>query len=182
MANYKRVKIAGGTYFFTVNTYDRQPLLIADIVRKSLREAIISTRKTLPFKIDAWVLLPDHLHAIWTLPAKDANFSARWAMIKQYTSRPCRHLWDDRKVSNSRRTRQESGLWQRRFWEHLIRDDGDYEKHFDYIHWNPVKHGYVTRVIDWPYSSFHRYVREEVCPPDWGGCDLGVFKDVKFGE
>ena len=183
MPEYRRIKVAGGTYFFTVNSYNRRPLLTSDIVRQGLREAIIKTRKTLPFKIDAWVLLPDHLHAIWTLPPEDANFAARWAMIKQYTSKSCRHLFENNeKVGDSRRTRKEMSFWQRRFWEHLIRDDEDYEKHFDYIHWNPVKHGYVTRVIDWPHSTFHLYVAREIYPPDWGGCNTEVFKDLKFGE
>ncbi|MBI4643298.1 MAG: transposase [Deltaproteobacteria bacterium] len=183
MPEYRRIKVAGGTYFFTVNSHNRRPLSTSEIVRQGLRDAIIKTRKTLPFKIDAWVLLPDHLHAIWTLPPEDANFAARWAMIKQYTSKSCRHLFDNNeKVGDSRRTRKEMNLWQRRFWEHLIRDDDDYEKHFDYIHWNPAKHGYVTRVIDWPYSTFHRYVAKEIYPPDWGGCNTEVFKDLKFGE
>jgi putative transposase len=183
MSQYRRIKVLGGTYFFTVNSYNRRPLLTSDIVRHGLREAIIETRKTLPFEIDAWVLLPDHLHALWTLPPEDANFAARWAMIKQYTSKSCRHLFDNSgKVGESRRIRKELNFWQRRFWEHLIRDDDDFEKHFNYIHWNPAKHGYVTRVIDWPYSSFHRYVASEIYPSDWGGCIAEIFKDLNFGE
>jgi putative transposase len=183
MPEYKRIKVAGGTYFFTVNSYDSQPLLTLDIVRKGLRSAIIKIRETLPFKIDAWVLLPDHMHAILTLPPGDDNFAARWAMIKQYTSKACRHIFEyDQKLNESRHLRKELSLWQRRFWEHLIRDDDDYEKHFDYIHWNPAKHGYVTRVVDWPYSTFHRYVAKEIYPPDWGGCNAKVFKGLKFGE
>ena len=183
MPEYKRIKVAGGTYFFTVNSYNRRPLLTSDIVRQGLRGAINKTRETLPFKIEAWVLLPDHLHAIWTLPPGDANFAARWAMIKQYTSKFCRHLFEyDEKVGNSRQLRKEMTLWQRRFWEHLIRDDDDYKNHFDYIHWNPVKHGHVTGVIDWPYSTFHRFVTKQIYPPDWGGCNIEIFKSVNFGE
>jgi putative transposase len=182
MPDYRQIKVEGGVYFFTVNSYSRRPILTSGIVRQALRDAIIITRKTLPFEIDAWVLLPDHLQTIWTLPPEDSNFSARWAMIKQYTSKSCRHLLDNEKVGDSRRTRKELNFSQRRFWEHLIRDENDYGKHFDYIHWNPLKHGYVTRVVDWPYSSFHRYVAAEIYPPDWDGCDAAVFKDLKFGE
>ena len=183
MPEYKRIKVAGGTYFFIVNSYNRQPLLTSDIVRQGLRSAIIKTRIILPFRIDAWVLLPDHLHAIWTLPSGDDNFAARWAMIKQYTSKSCRNLFEyNEKICDSKQLRKELSLWQRRFWEHLIRDGDDYEKHFDYIHWNPAKHGYVARVIDWPYSSFHRYVAKKIYPPDWGGCNEEVFKGLKFGE
>lgn len=183
MPKYKRIKIAGGTYFFTVISYNRKPLLTLDIVRKGLRGAINKTREFLPFEINAWVLLPDHLHTIWTLPSRDANFAARWAMIKQYTSKSCRHLFEyDENICNSKSLRKEMSLWQRRFWEHLIRDDDDYEKHFDYVHWNPVKHGRVTRVIDWPYSTFHRFVAQEIYPADWGGCNVELFKGLKFGE
>jgi len=99
-------------------------------------------------------------------------------MIKQYTSKSCRHLLNNNeKVGDSRRTRKELNFWQRRFWEQLIRDENDYGRHFDYIHWNPLKHGYVTRVVDWPYSSFHRYVAEEIYSPDWDGSDAAAFKD-----
>jgi len=183
MPEYKRIKIAGGTYFFTVNSYKRKPLLTLDIVRQGLRDAVIKTRKELPFKIDAWVLLPDHLHTIWTLPPEDANFAARWAMIKQYTSKFCRDLVEcNDNMGDSKVLRNELSLWQRRFWEHLIRDDDDYKKHFDYVHWNPLKHGYVTRVIDWPYSTFHRFVAQEIYPSDWGECDVEIFKGLKFGE
>jgi putative transposase len=183
MPEYKRIKIAGGTYFFTVISNNRKPLLTLDIVRKGLRDSINKTRKNLPFKIDAWVLLPDHLHTIWTLPSGDADFAARWAMIKQYTSKSCRQLFEYKEtICDSRLLRKEMSLWQRRFWEHLIRDADDYEKHFDYIHWNPVKHGHVSRVIDWPYSTFHRFMAQGIYPPDWGGCNVGLFKGLTFGE
>jgi putative transposase len=104
-------------------------------------------------------------------------------MIKQYTSKSCRQLFEyEENICDSKLLRKELSLWQRRFWEHLIRDDDDYEKHFDYVHWNPVKHGHVTRVIDWPYSSFHRFVVQEIYPPDWGGCNVELFEGLKFGE
>lgn len=137
-------------------------------VRDALREAIRQTRLTAPFDIDAWVLLPDHLHCIWTLPQGDANFSMRWSMIKRYVSRQCGDAFGVKEISSSRARRHESGLWQRRFWEHQIRDDGDFARHVDYIHWNPVKHGLAARAADWPYSTFHRFVRDGAYPSDWG--------------
>ena len=180
MSNYRRAKVQGGRYFFTVNTYGRQAVLIEDSVLEALRQGIESARRTLPFEIDAWVLLPDHLHCLWTLSPEDHNFSARWAIIKRHVSRRCSPS-DQSRLSQSRQRRNESGFWQRRFWEHLIRDETDFRRHMDYIHWNPMKHGYVKRVADWPYSTFHRYVRQGVYPPDWGGVDVDV-ESGEFGE
>lgn len=158
MPNYRRANIAGGTYFFTVNTLRRLPILTEPPVREALREAIRQTRMTAPFDIDAWVLLPDHLHCIWTLPQGDADFSMRWSKIKRYVSQQCGKTFVIDNVCASRTKRHESGLWQRRFWEHQIRDDADFARHADYIHWNPVRHGLVNRAVDWPYSTFHRFV------------------------
>jgi putative transposase len=121
--------------------------------------------------------LPDHLHAIRTLPPGDADFASRWRQIKSGFSRA---LPSAQLRSRSQVRRRETGFWQRRFWEHAIRDDRDFERHVDYIHFNPVKHGYVTRVCDWPYSSFHRYVNNGLLPADWGG-DLGEIEG-RFGE
>jgi putative transposase len=166
--NYRRANIAGGTYFFTVNTLRRLPVLTEVPVREALREAIRHTRLTAPFDIDAWVLLPDHLHCIWTLPQGDAAFSMRWSKIKRYVSQRCGDTFGFENVSSSRTRRHESGLWQRRFWEHQIRDDADFARHVDYVHWNPVKHGLVARAVDWPYSTFRRFVRDGVYAPDWG--------------
>jgi len=184
MSEYRRAKIEGGTYFFTVNTYRRQPILTIDLIRRALREGINQVRRTLPFKIEAWVLLPDHLHCIWALPPEDANFSARWAIIKRHVSKCCTTqrigAWDAPYAS--RRIRKESGIWQRRFWEHLIRNDVDFRRHVDYIHWNPVKHGHVRRVSDWPYSTFHRFVKNGFYPPDWGGDGIDVPDEAGFGE
>ncbi|MFZ6772742.1 REP-associated tyrosine transposase [Undibacterium sp. SXout7W] len=168
MSNYRRSNIAGGTYFFTVNSFRRRPILSNESLRDALRLAIQKTRLTHPFKIDAWVLLPDHLHCIWTLPEGDADFSVRWSMIKRLVSQACADEFSMDDVSASRTQRKESGIWQRRFWEHQIRDDHDFARHVDYIHWNPVKHGLVARAVDWPYSTFHRYVVQEMLPPDWG--------------
>lgn len=168
MSNYRRASIAGGTYFFTVNAFRRMPVLTEAPVRASLREAIRQARDIHPFDIDAWVLLPDHLHCIWTLPEGDADFSIRWAKIKRHVSRECGAEFGLHNLSESRNKRREAGLWQRRFWEHQIRDDMDFARHVDYIHWNPVKHGLVGRACEWSYSTFHRYVREGVYPHNWG--------------
>jgi putative transposase len=119
-----------------------------------------------PFTIDAFILLPDHLHCIWTLPAGDANYALRWNVIKRLVSQATRDLLGY-PVDRSRQQRRELGLWQRRFWEHQVRDEQDFIKHVEYVHRNPVKHGYVIRVRDWPYSSFHRYVRQGLYPVDW---------------
>jgi putative transposase len=155
MSNYRRANTPGGTYFFTVVTQHRQPILTDDPIRTTLRAAIDAIRQSHPFGVDAWVLLPDHLHCIWTLPADDANFGLRWARIKQHVSRQCSATADGAAVlSPSSARRGESGLWQRRFWEHEIRDEDDFRRHADYIHWNPVKHGYVKEVGRWPFRRF----------------------------
>lgn len=131
-----------------------------------LREAFVTVRARYPFRLDAVVVLPEHLHCLMTLPPGDADFSTRWNLIKGHFSRA---LDKGEPVSASRRKRRERGIWQRRFWEHLIRDETDFNRHVDYIHWNPVKHGWVARVEDWPYSSFHDYQRQGVYPPGWAG-------------
>ena len=181
MPNYRRAKDAGATYFFTICTHRRQPLLTQEPFRIALRQAIERTRIARPFTIDAWVLLPDHLHCLWTLPAVDGDFSARWAMIKQYTSKLCREHLAPRCPPASRHKRHELGLWQRRFWEHRIRDEDDFRRHIDYIHWNPLKHGYVQRVVDWPHSTFHRYMAQGVYPMDWAGVGHSEFTEMGVG-
>ena len=181
MSNYRRANTKGGTYFFTVITYRRQKILCNDEIRIALREAIQHVKKTHPFTIDAWVLLPDHLHCIWTLPENDADFGIRWAMIKRFVSKQCHSLRRDDWMTASKRKRKESTLWQRRLWEHQIRDEQDYERHIDYIHFNPVSHGLVNRVVDWPHSTFHRYVKDEVYQENWAG-DGVVSVDGDFGE
>ncbi|MFC0349775.1 REP-associated tyrosine transposase [Undibacterium danionis] len=181
MPNYRRAYTPGASYFFTVVSHARKPIFLQDQVRQALRAAIISTRIHYPFAIDAWVLLPDHMHCIWTLPNNDHQFSNRWGMIKRQVSQAWVCDGSLLHLSNSRNKRRESGLWQRRFWEHQIRDEDDFQHHIDYIHWNPVKHQYVSKVIDWPYSSFHRYVKTGLLPPNWGAS----FEDpgkCNFGE
>lgn len=181
MPNYRRANVCGGTYFFTVNTFRRLPVLTEAPVRAALREAIGQTRLSHPFDIDAWVLLPDHLHCIWTLPQGDADFSMRWSKIKRYVSQQCGDAFGVQEISTSHIKRNESGLWQRRFWEHQIRDECDFERHVDYIHWNPVKHGLVARAGDWPYSTFHRFVNDGVYLPDWGLGQTDLL-DIAVGE
>ena len=170
MPNYRRANAEGGCYFFTVNTLHSQPFLIDADIRAALRGAIESVRKTLPFMIDAWVLLPDHLHCLWTLPEGDADFATRWRLIKTRVTQHCgARLARDEHMTARRKEKRQSSLWQNRYWEHQIRDEDDFARHVDYVHWNPVKHGQVMRVEDWPYSSFHRYVKEGVYPQDWVG-------------
>ncbi|MBC7946197.1 MAG: transposase, partial [Burkholderiales bacterium] len=151
MTAYRRNLIAGGAYFFTVNL---ACALVEEI--ELLRAAFRHVRQHHPFSIDAVVVLPDHLHAIWSLPPADADYSLRWRLIKAFFSRG---LPRDERRSASRRSKAERGIWQRRYWEHTVRDDIDFARHADYIHFNPVKHGHANRVQDWPHSSFHRYVR-----------------------
>ena len=170
MSRYRRASAAGASYFFTVVAYRRQPILCNETVRNALRSAIETVRASRPFVIDAWVLLPDHLHCVWTLPDDDADFSTRWMMIKRAVSLACRE--DYRRaclMTASKLKHRESTIWQRRFLEHQIRNEDDLVRHVNYIHFNPVKHGHVQHAIDWPYSTFHRYVRDGVYAHDWGG-------------
>lgn len=165
MSDYRRLRVPGGTYFFTVNLLDRSASFLVDHV-DSLREAIRTVRSRHPFHIDAWVVLPEHMHCIWTLPPADADFSKRWKEIKREFSKSLPKL---ESISDKRAARGERGIWQRRFWEHAIRDDEDYAAHVDYVHINPFKHGLVRSVADWPYSSFHRFVERGIYPADWAG-------------
>jgi putative transposase len=180
MPDYRRACVPGGTFFFTVVTYQRRPLLLEEPVRHALRLAVQETRTQLPFHIDAWVLLPDHLHCLWTLPPGDENYSLRWSLIKQSVSKRCAAAYRDGiSLSQSRQNRRESWLWQRRFWEHQIRHEGDFARYVDYLHWNPVKHRLVHQAAAWPYTTFHRYVRAGVYPADWG---MAEECDGEFGE
>lgn len=170
MSDYRRAAAPGGTYFFTLVSERRQPILTHPDIRQALREAIQTVRLSLPFAIDAWVLLPDHLHAIWRLPPGDADFSNRWRLIKRHVTHACGSRYNRSDLlSHRRQTKGQGTLWQQRFWEHLIHDERDYARHFDYLHGNPLKHGLVGRVGDWPWSSFHRWVKEGIYPVDWGG-------------
>ena len=172
---YRRAQADGATYFFTVNLPDRRSRLLVEQI-EALRQAVRTVKGAHPFDIVAWVVLPEHLHAVWTLPAGDADYSSRWSQIKGAFSRKLPKI---ERISTSRAQKRERGIWQRRFWEHQIRDDNDLARHVDYLHYNPVKHGYVRRVVDWPYSSFHRFVKRGWLTEDWG-----VEDDIagEFGE
>jgi putative transposase len=175
MVRYRRNFIAGGTYFFTATLVDRTSHALVD-QDDPLRAAFRKTKQAQPFVIDAVVVLPEHLHIIMTLPDGDADYTNRWRLIK-------RRFTDavvTSGISLPRHRNGEYAFWQRRFWEHTIRDERDFERHVDYIHFNPVKHGLVARVCDWPHSSFHRYVRLGLLPMDWAG-DHGT-PPGEFGE
>ena len=164
---YRRAKTPGATYFFTVVTYQRQTIFVdADMV-ELLRQCFREVKRKHPFTIEAMVVLREHLHCIWTLPDGDADFSMRWRLVKSQFSRDCAEAYKH-KQSGARVRKREQAVWQRRFWEHQIRDERDFAQHVDYIHFNPVSHGLVAAPKDWPYSSFHRYVRDGCYPIDWG--------------
>jgi Transposase and inactivated derivatives len=158
--DYRRFYQPGARYFFTVVTDGRQPLLIDHIER--LRDAFRLGMSRQPFAVEAIVVLPDHLHTIWRLPEGDADFSTRWMIIKRKFSAGI----PMGRIRPSQCAKRERGIWQRRFWEHYLRDEADWQRHVDYIHYNPVKHGYVARAGDWPYSSFHRAVAAGSYPAD----------------
>ncbi len=182
MPNYRRAKTKGGTYFFTVVTYRRQRFFTLPDCRLALRNAIVRTKRDYPFSIEAWVLLADHLHCIWTMPENDSYFSKRWGLIKATFSKQTKaELHQEKWMNESKRKHRETTIWQRRFWEHRIRDEEDYVAHVDYIHFNPVKHGYVDQVREWPYSTFHRFVRDGVYPVDWASGQPTIPGD-DFGE
>ncbi|HBG06205.1 MAG TPA: transposase [Geobacter sp.] len=164
---YRRSFTPGGTFFFTVVTEGRRPILASAEVVEVLRGAFRSVRETHSFQIDAMVVMPDHLHCILTLPPGDADFATRWRLIKTWFTKHCPPAL--RTVpSSTRAARGEQALWQHRYWEHLLRDETDYARHLDYIHYNPVKHGLVTSPLDWPYSSLRRHIDRGSYPPDWG--------------
>ena len=163
--HYRRNQQPGACYFFTLVTYQRQPLLTQKNIDR-LRLAFKREMQKRPFNIEAIVILPDHLHALWVLPENDNDYSTRWSNIKRFFSIGCEQSLS--KISNSRQNKREKNIWQRRFWEHTIRDQQDWRKHMDYIHYNPVKHGYVESPADWPYSSFKHNVAKGWYSDDWG--------------
>jgi putative transposase len=164
VTDYRRYFVPGGTYFFTATLADRSLSLLTENIT-ALRTAFRQVRTKMPFVVDAIVVLPDHLHTIWVLPPGDADFSTRWKKIKAAFSRQLPRI-EHRSESQARKG--ERGIWQRRFWEHALRDEADWQRHMDYIHFNPVRHGHVRRAADWPYSSFHRYAKLGVYPREWG--------------
>jgi putative transposase len=176
MVRFRRNYVPGGTYFFTFTLRDRKSQALTDNI-DLLRSAFREVLKTHPFQTDAIVVLPEHLHAVLTLPKNNSDYSRRWQNIKGLFSKSLAKSG----VPLQKDSRGEYRLWQRRFWEHTIRDERDLETHVDYIHYNPVKHGLVTRVADWPYSSFHRYARLGWVSSDWAA-DPSEFDDKEFGE
>ncbi len=162
---YRRTDIAGGTYFFTVNLAERKRTLLIDHVNV-LRKVLKQVKQKHPFSIDAIIVLPDHLHMLWTLPKDDCDYPTRLMLIKAGFSR---QIEKGELINASRYSKGERGIWQRRYWEHLIRDEQDYMNHVNYIHYNPVKHGYVEQASAWKYSSIHRYIEAGALEQDWGG-------------
>ena len=171
---YRRALIKGGTYFFTLVTHNRRQFLCQPENISLLRESFRYVMQRHPFKIDAIVILPEHLHCIWTLPDGDSNFPTRWRLIKSYFSRHCDAQYHG-KMTSSRQKKKEQTLWQRRFWEHQIQTEQDLVHHIDYIHYNPVKHGLVNVPLAWKYSSFHRYVHQGIYHLKWGVNEEVVF-------
>ncbi len=174
---YKRSNTPGATYFFTVVTHERRKILCLGENPQLLKKALETVKDRHPFTIDAIVLLPDHLHCIWTLPTDDDDFSNRWMLIKSAFTRTCQNPFQS-VASKSKVMKRERNVWQRRFWEHQIRDDEDRQRHADYIHYNPAKHGYASSPLAWRYSSFHRYVKAGVYYPEWGLKDRILFDKV----
>ncbi|MBU3915450.1 transposase [bacterium] len=171
---YRRLYVPGGMYFFTLVTEKRRPLLVENI--DILRDAFRRAMKNHPFSIEAIVVLPDHLHTIWKLPPDDSDFSMRWLAIKKHFSFNLNAF----PVSESKKKKREKGIWQRRYWEHLIRDENDLQRHYDYIHYNPVKHGLESNPIDWEYSSFKKCIQQGLYPPDWGCTEPSTIKEMSI--
>ncbi|KAF0192028.1 MAG: hypothetical protein FD165_1362 [Gammaproteobacteria bacterium] len=165
MTNYRRTFIPGGSYFFTIAVAERSSRLLTDNIGL-FRRAVADVKRELPFELIAMVVLPEHLHCVWTLPDGDADYPTRWKKIKAAFSRG---IPKGERRSASRIAKGERGLWQRRYWEHTLEDEDDLRRHVDYIHYNPVRHGHVRCVKEWPYSTFHRDVREGIYPADWAG-------------
>jgi REP-associated tyrosine transposase len=171
MPNYRRIWIPGGTYFFTVALADRQSALLTTHITE-LRTAFRIARGARPFATDAIVVLPDHIHAIWTLPPGDTDYATRWSHIKAMFSRA---LPASERLSASRARKRERGIWQRRYWARAIVDENDFAAHVDYAHINPVKHGLAACAREWPWSNFHRYVREGVLAQEWAAPVVSAF-------
>jgi putative transposase len=172
MPDYRRWRVSGGTYFFTLVTAQRIPILTTELGRQLLRLAIDQVKAKRPFQIEAMVLMPDHLHAVWSLPQGDADYSLRWSAIKeQFTRHWLKQGGPEAFASASRRQHRERGIWQRRFWEHTCQDTAEIERAVDYIHWNPCKHGLVKNVREYPWSTFQKFMKAGQYPENWGHRD-----------
>lgn len=179
MRTYIRADAAGATYFFTLTLQDRSARWLVDHI-DVLRAAVKHVKARHPFDIEAMVVLPEHLHALWRLPVDDKDFSTRWMLVKQtFTQLLMANGVLDDASGAQRGLKKERNLWQRRFWEHQIRDEDDFARHVEYIHYNPVKHGWVSRAVEWPHSSLHRFIREGRLAADWG---ISAAIDGQFGE
>ena len=180
MPNYRRRFVPGGSYFFTVKTAGNAPLFADEAARSRLGTLFREAQRRWPFEMPAVILLPDHLHAIWTLPSGDDRYPARWGWIKkEFTKAYLAAGGAERRRSASRRRAGRRGVWQRRYWEHTLRDEVDFERHADYIHWNPVKHGHAVKPWDWEPSSFRRWVAAGHYEPDWGRSRTPDFADLE---
>jgi putative transposase len=169
---YRRAKIAGASYFFTVVTHERRPIFQNAEAVVLFETGLKRIKERHPFEVDAYVILPDHIHTVWTLPEQDANFSTRWRLIKEAFTKPFGRMQQPLSRNASRKSKGEQAIWQRRFWEHVIRDEADYAAHVDYIHYNPVRHGLTTAARDWPHSSFSAWVKRGVYEPYWGSDEI----------
>lgn len=168
MSEYRRAFAPGGMFFFTLVTHQRRKILCEASARSCLKQSFLEVQRERPFEIVAIVLLPEHLHCLWQLPTNDADFSTRWGLIKaRFTKQWLARGGIDVPAGENRALRADRGVWQRRFWEHTIRDDHDYQRHLDYIHFNPVKHGLARCPHEWTFSSFHRWVNRRVYSRDW---------------
>jgi len=177
---YRRVYVKGGTYFFTLVTHKRLPLFSSQEAVALVLDATRYTSARMPFDVIAYVILPDHLHFIWALPETSSDYSTRWRLIKSYFTR-YHNQNDSFVITASRKKKMEQGVWQRRFWEHLIRDEFDLVRHVEYIHYNPIKHGYVRSLMDWKHSSFLKYVQDGLYPSNWGESHM-VWIDERWME
>jgi putative transposase len=175
---YRRAFVSGGSFFFKLVTEKRRPLFASAEAVDVLRSAFRSVRSTRPFALDAIVVLPDHLHCIWTLPPGDADFSTRWRLVKIGFTKHCDPALRPA-PSGVQTRRQEQELWQHRYWEHMLRDEADFDRHVEYIHYNPVKHGYVASPLEWPHSSFLRNIEAGIYEADWGQGQMN-FEDVEY--
>ena len=184
MGEYRRGYAPGGTVFLTVETNFRRPILTSDLARPILRAALIETRCSRPFRIEAIVLLPDHLHMVWTLPDGDADYSTRAKLVKgRFTHNYLAAGGREGGRSRSRMAKRERSVWHRRFWEHVVRDEADFQRICDYVHYNPVKHRHASCPHAWAYSSFHRFVREAFYEANWNCvCDGRERQAVDFGD
>jgi len=184
MSNYRRMYEPGGLFFFTIVTHHRRKLFLNEKARSYLHYSIRQVQMKYPFEIIAVVLLPEHLHCIWKLPDGDENFSTRWACIKKEFSK----IWiasggNETAISEARRKHRESGIWQRRFWEHRIKNEEDFINHINYIHYNPVKHGLVWCPHQWKHSSFHRWAKAEYYKSNWlCDCEHKRLKQPEFAS